>query len=1306
MHPQNAPPGIDVDSLLSEVIDEYLQHLASGGIPDLEEYAQKYPEIAEQIRLSFPALELVGATLCSSSHAPQTAGLQGTEEQRLGDFRIGAEVGRGGMGIVYEAEQISMGRKVALKVLPFAAVMDEKAITRFKNEARAAGTLHHDNIVPVHAVGSERGVYFYAMSLIQGITLAELVMELKQRLATRQENEWTSPLVEEVVTEIDRSDGVTHNDARHSARLTEQETTRLVQGTLSTHRSLFDSRFFRQVARIGADTADALHHAHEHGIVHRDVKPGNLMVDANGKVWITDFGLARIDADAGMTMTGDLLGTLRYMAPEQALAKRAVVDHRADIYSLGVTLYEMLTLRPAYDGRDRKELLKQLAFEEPKPIRYFHPDVPIDLETIILKAIEKNPEERYVTAEELAHDLRAFHASRPIKAKPLTPLQRSRRWASRHLGMLVAATIVLLIGTLGLAGAVIAIAQEQSETKVALESAQRNLERAETNFERAREAVDTYLTRVSEDQLLNEPGLQSLRKDLLELALKYYQQFIDERADDPELQLELADALDRVNHVRWSLGLKTEGGHDRALEIRQQLFDREPDNTDYRDALAKSYTRIYASHTLDVAIERLQIAVEIAEPLSDSSQILTLANALVNLGAYKLIYFEDVGGTEKLEESHTAVMRAIEILEREVNKAQTADDASRLLSEAYETVARWHGFMGNQADEDRLRRLAIDIRERLHAANPRSVKLRSDLIIGYWNAGAYEQSIGIAEKLADEHPRVIPHQRQLAELYGKFGGILLQQGQHEQAVNNLRKSIDVWQRIYQSQPAKKKYLARVGVENKSLARALRKAGKLEEAVASCETAIRILTETGLFRGVLADAYAELSRTLEYSGRLDEAIEARRGSVKACQGLPTAQLHFQTSQAWQHKYLGDLLDRAERKEAAVVEYRNAVSVLEPKFSADDPDGTPDQITSAHRALVTFQGQLAGLLGDLGKHEEAADVHRKALAMETRFLRERPQTSIEDREDAYFRVVDALEMSGRRSEAEPFLREQLSAWQGLQNMGAQESRHLARQHDVHCALAYLRGMESREEDAERAIELARNALHRAIRMDPAHGSDWKRWNRLSLNIYRSRNWEGVGKEARVAIESSANDPNRLLYMAPLLLLAGENEEYGRLCLSLLKQVERIGIDKHMWVVRLCTLDTRAVGVPERVLTVAESAQPSTVWEQYALGRAAYRAGQYGLAIASLEKALRLNELPSRNERQLADLIKLDLALAHYYSGNEQPAHAWLERVGVQPSGINVDLHLHGHTRMEIEVLRAEAHGLITGKERPRSSNLDES
>ena len=202
--------------------------------------------------------------------------------------------------------------------------------------------------------------------------------------------------------------------------------------------------FFRTIAELGIQAAEALQHAHELGIIHRDIKPANLLIDFRGHLWITDFGLAHCQNDASFTMSGDILGTLRYMSPEQALAKRVLIDQRTDIYSLGVTLYELITHEPAYGGHDRQELIKQIVFDEPRAPRKLNRAIPTDLETIVLKAMEKDPAGRYASAKMLEDDLRRFLDDRPIEARRPGPLKRALKWYRRHRAVSIAAAVVVV----------------------------------------------------------------------------------------------------------------------------------------------------------------------------------------------------------------------------------------------------------------------------------------------------------------------------------------------------------------------------------------------------------------------------------------------------------------------------------------------------------------------------------------------------------------------------------------------------------------------------------------------------------------------------------------------------------------------------------------------------------------------------------------------------------------------------------------------------------------------------------------------
>ena len=320
------------------------------------------------------------------------------------------------MGVVYEAVQLSLGRKVALKVLPFASGLDEVRLQRFRNEAHAAAALHHTNIVPVYAVGSDRGVHYYAMQMIEGRTLADVIDEMRQETKQGKSND-TRPMRDTVGAATTRSNNTTS------------------MGT-----SMGRRRYYESAVRMAHEAAIAIEHAHQYGVIHRDIKPGNLLIDGAGKVWVTDFGLAHIESDTNnLTRTGDPMGTLRYASPEQASGNRMILDHRTDVYSFGVTLYELLTLRPAIEGEGFRELLNAVIEVDPPSPMSIAPDLPTELDTIVRKAIAKQPSERYATMKALADDLQCWLDDKPIQAKPPTALERLAKWRRRNSGLVAAA---------------------------------------------------------------------------------------------------------------------------------------------------------------------------------------------------------------------------------------------------------------------------------------------------------------------------------------------------------------------------------------------------------------------------------------------------------------------------------------------------------------------------------------------------------------------------------------------------------------------------------------------------------------------------------------------------------------------------------------------------------------------------------------------------------------------------------------------------------------------------------------------------
>src|SRR5262245_218366 len=401
-------------SLLDRLVESFLDRRRRGERPSIEEYLERYPELAEQIRDVFPALEVMEE--CGPADSPNTGpylpgqAAPSSLPVRLGEYRILREVGRGGMGIVYEALQESLGRHVALKVLPAQARDSGLFLERFRREAQSAARLHHTNIVAVFGVGEHNGIHYYAMQFIRGQTLEAVLRELRH---VRTGSAGTSGLG------VGSADGSSLPAARRG-----------------------EPQYFRNVARVGVQVAQALAYAHGQGVIHRDIKPANLMLDQQGTVWVTDFGLARAEGLADLTGPGDVVGTLRYMAPEQLAAQ---ADARTDVYALGTTLYELATLRPAFDDPVRARLIERIRHHDPTPPRRVDPQVPLDLEKIILKATAREPGRRYQTAAALAEDLRLFLDGRPVRARPVGPLGRAWRWAVRRRRALLAAVGVAVL---------------------------------------------------------------------------------------------------------------------------------------------------------------------------------------------------------------------------------------------------------------------------------------------------------------------------------------------------------------------------------------------------------------------------------------------------------------------------------------------------------------------------------------------------------------------------------------------------------------------------------------------------------------------------------------------------------------------------------------------------------------------------------------------------------------------------------------------------------------------------------------------
>ncbi len=444
------PSSGDCDAL-GLLVDEFLARRRRGETPTIPEYAERYPELADQIHELFPALEVmeeVDPDTIDLNAADTHGDTQSPRPERLGDYRILREIGRGAMGVVYEAEQQSLGRHVAIKVLPTSVSTNKRAATRFRREARAAARLHHTNIVPVFEVGQDQETAFYAMQYIQGHSLDEVLIELRIYRERGRSHGAVEPVNAEARTAAlslchDRFSPAPESadiESREQPSPEDSPSDITDAGDLSSVTSDRDG-YIHSIARIGEQVASALSYAHTRGIVHRDIKPSNLLLDEAGVVWVADFGLAKFEED-GHSRPGDIVGTLRYMSPERF---RGRCDARADVYSLGATLYEMLVLRPAYGHTDQLALIDQISNLDPPRPRSVDATIPRDLETIVLKAMDKVPDRRYESADALADDLRRFLDDEPIRARHISLAERFLRWTRRNKAVAALSTAVSLL---------------------------------------------------------------------------------------------------------------------------------------------------------------------------------------------------------------------------------------------------------------------------------------------------------------------------------------------------------------------------------------------------------------------------------------------------------------------------------------------------------------------------------------------------------------------------------------------------------------------------------------------------------------------------------------------------------------------------------------------------------------------------------------------------------------------------------------------------------------------------------------------
>ncbi len=632
--------------------DDFMQRQRRGERPTLEEYCRRYPDLAGDIRDVFPVLIRMEDLRSDGPDDPtgDIAVHAVTRLTRIGDYHILREVGRGGMGVVYEAEQESLGRRVALKVLPDAAMADSKQVLRFQREARAAARLHHTNIVPVFGVGCDDGHHYYVMQFIPGMGLDAVLDELRRLRRSSgsagahagRDRSGAAAVAEAILTgRFSLTDPLDSQSLPDTAAATVtasgfRSTAATAQNGVSSDtapppvslpgaaadslaRSDPDRTFFRSVSRIGLQVAEALEYANRQGVLHRDVKPSNLLLDPKGNVWVADFGLAKAaDAD-DLTHSGDIVGTVRYMAPERFQGK---CDARSDVYALGLTLYELLALRPAFAAADRHELMRGVMSEQPERLRALVPNVPRDLETIIHKAIDREPARRYLTAGAMADDLQRFLDDKPITARRVSYTEQIWRWARRNRAVAALAIGLWLAFVAGMMGVTWQWRQAVANLRLA-DTANR---KAQVRFDLAMQAVRAFTSGASEDVILKEKALKGLRKKLLGQSQQFYERLQSslEGETDRGSRAALAEALFDAGslYALVDTSEKALNAHREAIKIREALLRERPGDSVVQRDLGQSHlalAQIFESTSrIDAGRDELARAQGILAPLAQS----------------------------------------------------------------------------------------------------------------------------------------------------------------------------------------------------------------------------------------------------------------------------------------------------------------------------------------------------------------------------------------------------------------------------------------------------------------------------------------------------------------------------------------------------------------------------------------------------------------------------------------------------------------------------------------------------------------
>ena len=834
-------PQLDQAEIVLRLLqEERFARSRAGQITPIEEYRRRFPQLVATEPRFASLLKMVGPDAVEAESMDAVAENMAPREQlprEFGNYQLLEEIGRGGMGVVYRARQSNADRIVALKLIRQDLIQslpsdsEISVLDRFRQESQAAARLDHDNIVTVYEVGKVDGEPFFSMHYVEGQSLTEILRE----------------------------------------------------GPIPNRRA---AGYIEPVAR-------AVEEAHSQGILHRDLKPQNILVDRkHDRPMVADFGLAKLSQSGGeeLTQVGEIMGSPPYMSPEQAMDSSGVTA-ATDIYSLGATFYHILTGRPPFQAATGLETIRQVIDQEPVGPRRLNPSIDRDLETICLKCLQKEPLRRYSSAAELADDISRYLKGEPIKARPISSLQRAVRWCRRNrlVAALIASTSTFLV--LALLASVVGYVRTSAA-----------LAEAEAGYRQARQTVDDFFTQVSEDDLLNQPGMQPLRRELLEQALEYYRRFTVQRGDDPALQDELALTHFRMGRITELIDSPDAAlpSYQLALSIQRKLLKETPDDPDrlggIGDTLNASGRIFLRRNELDRAQEAYKEAAAIrGKLLADDPGQLEFLRKLAN-SHMNLALVEKMAGNGELAR---AQFEKAQTLRRQGLERHPADPLIRRdLGMGYYNLANLEismvGAEDSQTDRDLCRdaqenfEKSIEIFAGLLRDNPEDMANQHRLVLccrlladvkcelEYWSAALelYRRALKQMQSLAGSNTEVPRYRFALAEMHMNLGCLWRERGQPEKATESFSSAVAILRKLVADYPKETLY-------RRDLAVTLLEDGELKSDAGLHQQARKVLEEA---RDLLTTLIDQFPDDPHLKSQLDRAVAALK-KIESQQAQP-------------------------------------------------------------------------------------------------------------------------------------------------------------------------------------------------------------------------------------------------------------------------------------------------------------------------------------------------------------------------------------------------------------------------------------